>query len=337
MQQKHKIEFFSFQLNPKDEETTSFKKFAISELKAKETETDAQILNRILKYFIKSLDSDLSKNERLKKEIKLVKTAKNKYKDFKPKTNSDKHIISGVINGGFFGKDGIAIDEESELSIHRKMSILYYYYIFIYTPLDYDKGFVIIHSNSKEETITNICKPFIEKIFKGQNFKNSKTNYFTPKVFQNEFLNNSYLSHITFNKTVIDSFGSRNGVTNKLGKYKVRLVITPDSDDEINYSGLKKDKDYFGGLIFGRKDINISLNNFENSSVTLDNGSSEKTFNWNVEQDDFVPVVYLKDRILRYNADGTPDFAELDEYCIKLFENEILEEFRPDLYVTRIE
>lgn len=35
MQQKHKIEFFSFQLNPKDEETTSFKKFAISELKAK--------------------------------------------------------------------------------------------------------------------------------------------------------------------------------------------------------------------------------------------------------------------------------------------------------------
>lgn len=48
MSQKHKIEFFSFQLNPKDEETTSFKKFAISELNAKEKKQ----MNKFQKEFL---------------------------------------------------------------------------------------------------------------------------------------------------------------------------------------------------------------------------------------------------------------------------------------------
>lgn len=336
MSQKHKIEFFSFQLNPKDEETTSFKKFAISELNAKEKETDEQISKRIFNHFIKSLESDIAKNDRLKKEVKLVKTSKNKHLKSKPSYNSDKKIISGVINGGFFGKDGIATDDENELSIHRKMSILYYHYIFMYIPLDFNKGFVIIHSNSKEETITNIFKSFTERLFKGVNFNISKSNYFTPKVFQKEFLDKSYLSHITFSRSVIDSFESKSGVANELSNYDVRLIITPKGNQKIKISKLKKTREFFGKLIFGREDKNIQLNEFENSSIILNNGRSEKTFDWNVEREDFVPVVYLKDRINKYNADGTPDFEELNKFCMNLFENHIFIEFRPDLNVKRI-
>src|SRR5690606_35961516 len=124
------------------------------------------------------------KYDKLRKEVKLVENAKNKFLNLKPTYRSQKNYISGVINGGFFGKDGILTGKQTEHSINRDMSVLYYYYIFMYLPLDYKEGFIIVHSNSKEENITNIFKHFSERLFKGNNYKIGKSSYFTPKVFQ---------------------------------------------------------------------------------------------------------------------------------------------------------
>ena len=46
-------------------------------------------------------------------------------------------------------------------------------------------------------------------------------------------------------------------------------------------------------------------------------------------------LVYLKGRVDKKNADGTPDFEELKSYCNTIFTDEILPEIRPDLYVTK--
>jgi hypothetical protein len=45
--------------------------------------------------------------------------------------------------------------------------------------------------------------------------------------------------------------------------------------------------------------------------------------------------VYLNGRISKSNPDGTPDFDELAELCKNYFNDEILPELRPDLYVSR--
>ena len=338
MSLKPKIEFFTIQLKHKNDKVKTFKDFVIDELKGKEIDTNDVLYKKLFTHFMKALGSDVAKYDKLRKEIKLVNNKKNRFLDFKPSYKSEKNYISGVINGGFFGKDGILTGKETEHSINKDMSVLYYYYIFMYLPLDYKEGFIIVHSNSKEENITNIYKHFSERLFRGENYKISKANYFTPKVFQKEFLNHSYLSHLTFSQSMVDNYDSKKCVTTNVDKYNVRLIITPNTDEKIKLTDLKNLKNYFGKLIFGRTDKEIELSNFDRSSVTLKNSEdkSEKTFSWNVEKEDFVPVVYLKDRIKKFNADGTPNFKELDEYCIKLFENKVLKEFRPDLNVSKI-
>ena len=58
---------------------------------------------------------------------------------------------------------------------------------------------------------------------------------------------------------------------------------------------------------------------------------SDRSFEINSESiDDIVPVVYLDNRIKKYNDDNTPDFGELSEFCRKMFLESILPEIRPD-------
>lgn len=339
MSLKPKIEFFTVRLNPKNEEVKTFRDFVIDELKGKESDDNETIYKKLFKHFMKGLeDNQIAKSEKLRKEIKLVKSSKNRFLNSKPSFQSEKYYISGVINGGYFGKEGILTSKETDHSINRDMSVLYYYYVFMYLPLDYKEGFIIVHSNSKEENVTNIYKHFCERLFVGQNYKVSKASYFTPKVFQEEFLNHSYLSHLTFKNTIIDDYDSRKGVSDKVNKYKVNLVITPDTEDKVSFFNTESLREFFGSIYFGRKDRQIELGDFEGSSVTLQNSkdNSEKTFNWNIEKQDFIPVVYLNGRIERFNADGTPHFDELDSYCQDLFERVIHKEVRPDLYVSKI-
>lgn len=64
--------------------------------------------------------------------------------------------------------------------------------------------------------------------------------------------------------------------------------------------------------------------------------NSTKQFEWNDRDMNLVPVVYLKDRV-KILDDGTPEFIELDEFCQKLFKEDILPELRPDKNVERVD
>ena len=78
----------------------------------------------------------------------------------------------------------------------------------------------------------------------------------------------------------------------------------------------------------------MALSEFDRVSLSTTNQDTKtsKTFEWNSRDAEFVPVVYLENHV-RLEDDRTPNFAELKQYCMTLFEETIIHELRPDLEI----
>jgi hypothetical protein len=335
-----KLEFYRFKLNPKQEGFKTFKDFTIDELKGKASFDGDKIMKFLFMHFIKSLDGNYSKDDKMKKQIKLEKkNTVNKYWKNRPKYLSEGNIILGVINGGSYGRDRIIgdvnnPDEGSQLG--KSKTVLQYYFFLLYLPLDHDEGCFIIHSNGKEETITNIFRSFISHLFKTSNYNKVNIESFFPKSFQDEFKKGAIIQTIEFKDSKVDNTHTANGITDIVGKFDIKIEVTPKSKD-ISITAFDKLKSTFEEYIFGKEKTLKKLHDFDEAKVTTKNpvDNSTRTFEWNTKDENFVSVVYLDRRIAKLNDDGTPDFDELETLCKNYFKDEVLPELRPDLSVTK--
>ena len=109
-----KLEFYTLRLVSKDLEYKTFRDFAIEELYQRRPSSDAQIMNKLFDHFMNGLVTDIAKGTRIKKQLKLIKTASNKHLDNRPVVDVQKNIIYGVINGGRFGRDGMMSDSSAD-------------------------------------------------------------------------------------------------------------------------------------------------------------------------------------------------------------------------------
>ena len=117
--------------------------------------------------------------------------------------------------------------------------------------------------------------------------------------------------------------------------YDVKIEIKPkDCDVSINA------KSRMGNLLeqlgFNRqKNETERLTSFESKKMTLSSpfSKTDRTFDFDDENLNVIPVVYLEGRINNYNDDDTPEFNELNKLCQNLFQDEVLPEIRPDLFV----
>lgn len=166
-----KLEFYTLKLVSKDLDYKTFRDFAIEELYQRRPSSEAQIMNKLFDHFVNGLVTNIAKDKRIKKQLKLIKTTSNKHLANRPVVDVQKNIIYGVINGGRFGRDGLmsdsSADAEEANAFSKNKTILRYYYFLLYLPLDHDEGCLIIHSNSKEETITDMFKVYVKRLFMG--------------------------------------------------------------------------------------------------------------------------------------------------------------------------
>lgn len=335
-----KLEFYRFKLNPKNEEFKTFGDFAKEEMRVSKKASNEKIMKAIFAHFIKSLDGEYSKNDRLKKEIALIRKATvNKYLDLQPKYNSESDIISGVINGGPYGRDRILTDkdnkDESSVLTPNKTVLLYFYFL-LYTPIDHDEGCFIIHSNGSDESITRLFRNFISNIFKGNKYRKVQCESFCPKSFQDEFKKEAKILSLTFKKSFVENTPNTEGISNIMQEYDIKIEATPKNKN-ILMQQAREVKDFFDKKLFGTRNNQKQLEEFDQTKIQVENQvtSSTKIFEWNTQDNDFVPVVYLNGRVTTFNGDGTPQFSELSDLCLTYFNDEVLPELRPDLNVTR--
>lgn len=333
-----KLEFYTLKLVSKNLEYKTFRDFAIEELYQRRPCSDAQIMNKLFDHFMNGLVTDIAKDRRIKKQLKLIKTASNKHLANRPVVNVQKNIIYGVINGGRFGRDGMMSDSsanaEDANAFGKNKTILRYYYFLLYLPLDHSEGCFIIHSNSKEETITDMFKVYIERLFKGGNYKRPALNIFCPKSFQEEFQNEAIIKSLEFSNTYRDEVFTDEGMRTYQQSYDVKIEIKP-KDGDIPLTAKSKLGNLLRQLGFSRHKHNTDrLTNFDRKKMTLNSPSSktDRTFDFDDENLNVIPVVYLEERIKHYNDDDTPEFNELNQLCQNLFQNKVLPEIRPDLF-----
>ncbi|NRF37601.1 hypothetical protein [Pedobacter foliorum] len=335
-----KLEFYRFKLNHKDQEFKTFRDFAIDELRAGRNPSDEKVTKACFTHFIQSLKSDYAKDENLKKKIGLEKKRSiNKYIDKGPSFNSADSIISGVINGGPYGRERIISnndDEDDSTTLGINKAVLMYFYFFAYLPPDHNEGFFMIHSNSKDESITSIFRNYIVNLFRSTKYRKPVAESFCPKSFQDEFKNGAVLKSMTFKSTFVDTVHTTDGISNLMQEYDIRIEAIP-KNKTISGNSAKAFLSKLSTKVFGSRSNERALNEFDRTTLVLGSaiGTSQKSFEWNTKDNEFIPVVYLKNRITNENADGTPDFDELKQYCETIFKDEILPEIRPDLNATR--
>ena len=104
-----KLEFFRFSLKHKSKNAKTFRDFMLETNKCNNSDTDEVIFSKLYEYFMMKLKMDFAMNDQQKKCITLIQNPVgrtiNKYWDLRPQSQNDRCIISGVLNGGTYGKD----------------------------------------------------------------------------------------------------------------------------------------------------------------------------------------------------------------------------------------
>lgn len=339
---KSKLEFFRIPLNHKSDSDKTFKDFVKEVLLASNVINDEEAFKKLFEHFMNAPEKDFAKNDKLKKVITFIDDSSNNiHFNQKPAFNSAKCTISGVISGGRYSDDSIladVTDKKVSKKLKRENTVLKYYFIFLYLPLDYTEGFAMIHSNNSEDTITNVFRAYVAELFHKGDYKKPTVMKFCPKPFQDEFRKGAVLSSFNFKTTFLNDIVSNDPIIEESGNYDISITITPKNKtlDFANIAG--KLMNVFSKRKFSGESQTKELSQFDQTHVSVKNKmtKSTKTFEWNTKDNEFLPVVYLEDRV-KMTEDGTPDFDDLKRYCNELFKNSILPEIRPDLYASYID
>lgn len=339
---KPKLEFFRFQLNHKSDKDKTFKDFAIEVLGATKNAANRDILIELFKHFMNAPENGFAKNEQLKKVFTWIDDKNvNIHFDKKPSFNTATNIISGVLNGGRYSDDSILSDvtnKKQSRKLKRNDSVLKYYFIYIYLPVDYNEGFMMIHSNNSEDTITNIMRDYVVKLFKHDDYKKPIVSKFCPKSFQDEFRNGATISNLNFKTTILNDVPSNDPILYDMNGYDVSITITPKNKSmDFGNIGDRIVNFFSEGLFKGHEKTN-QLKDFKKVKVSTKNSktNSSNTFEWNQKDKEFTPVVYLENRV-KMTVNDTPDFVDLKRYCDELFNTQILPELRPDLQIKYVD
>ena len=338
-----KLEFFRFCLHNKDKSKT-FRDFAVECLGVNESEPDVKIFQSIFEYFMSTPETGFADNDQLKKVLTWIDDKDvNIHYDKKPTLFSDNNVFAGVITGGKYGEDGILSDLDNKAQsqvLGRKKPVLKYFYIFVYLPVNHNEGFFMVHSNSHEETITNLLRDYIATIFTKNEYKRPVISKFCPQKFQEEFKKGAVLTSFNFKTTFIDTIPSNDPIIQEIDGYDVNITITPTKNAQIPLSVVGKLMSFIGRHKFKGDNKEKDLEDFDKVRMKTRNekANSSKTFSWDSKDKEFSPVVYLQGREgIKFYSDNTPDFDSLKTFAMSLFKNEILPEIRKDLYVERLD
>lgn len=337
-----KLDFFRFSLKHKSDQVKTFRDFMVENGKCTSRQKDVTIFGALYKYFMEAPNKDFATNSSLKKVMTVIPNKKiNNHFDKRPQPHYPECTISGIVNGGPYGKERILTElanKDAAKTLSKSQPVLQYYYMFVYLPLDHSEGFIMIHSDSSEESITQFLRNYVASIFQLGDYRKPVMTVFAPKSFQEEYREGATITSFSFKKTIVDNqIENDDPLKEIVSDFDVKITVTPKRNKPaLEMAG--KVKEYFNNKIFGNLNNNYRLEEFDNCTVHTRNAdtNTSKMFEWSDRDIQLVPVVYLKERVTILD-DGTPEFEELDKYCEKLFHEDILPELRPDKYVERVD
>ena len=98
----------------------------------------------------------------------------------------------------------------------------------LYLPIDHNEGFMMIHTDSAEESISNFARNYIAKLFSIGDYQKPIMRIFAPKCFQDEYKQGAVVKSMSFQTTYVDNqIEDGSPIKDVMGDYDVKISITP--------------------------------------------------------------------------------------------------------------
>ena len=283
-----KLEFFRFSLKHRSKIAKTFRDFMLENNKCSNADTDEIIFSKLYEYFIVKLKTDFAMNNQQKKCITLIQNPVgrtiNKYWDLRPLPQNDRCIISGVLNGGTYGKERILTNILNKHEVDSLLSnhpVLQYYYIFAYFPLDSTEGFFMVHTDSAQESISNFMRKYISDLFKQGDYLKPEMVIYAPKAIQDKFREDAHITSLSFKTTMVgDRFEENDPIKDELSEYEVSIKIKPKKDRNISMVLAERLRAHFMPKLFGTQENPHTLEQFEDCRVSAKNEEMKSTKIW---------------------------------------------------------
>lgn len=241
---------------------------------------------------------------------------------------SEREIISGTIQGGAYGSPRTLSKLGNKLKreeIGNDGVILDQFYFLLHTPLDDDKGVLILQSYSSEN-IKKLFQSFLKKLFTpNKEYKVPQFNPFIPAHLREEFREKSQLAKFTFNSRVLASKLSSTSIITDADEYNINISITPVK--KPNQKDGQKIVKKLSNLPFG----NMLLGSFKHKKVVLKDPESGNEAGFEIDNDfSLRPTIYLEGKV-NIDSGNIPNFEELNTYCNNLLKEHIAPVLYPNL------
>jgi len=337
MAKNPKIEFFKIELQPINNPNLTFKDLFKRNYQSFENRDIANITRNDLmvdffRHFFHRIDTGIVVNESKRKAFK----AKNFGDDLENNSihlMSRRNIIHGIVKGGEYdtGKYLGEIDDPNlnEQRLGANKLITDDFYFLLYTPLDKNVGILVLQTYTRDN-ITDIFKPFIEKLFKTRSISNKATaSLFMPKALQERFRNNSVVKSFVYsNRFIVNAMDQQ---TIQTGDFTVKVEITSHGG-QVTLNNLPWWK-----RILGQANVNISdndrqLNTFDNQAGYLQSQVVESTLTkFELDDNDFEikPTIFLRNNI-NLEENGIPLFSELHDFVLDTLFSSVIPEIYPE-------
>lgn len=330
-----KLNIYTLQLSPKNDEMATFRDLFRCKYNADIHTSDDELFKLYFENFVNGLgDDDFRKDTKNKKVLGITNNSKDgSIFSLFSKNNS---IIDGVIEGGKYGirREYADTDNKSDKKIiNENNAVLDKYYILIYTPLNSGFGFLLIQSYT-EESIQDSLKDFIKSFYSCENeFNNIRIEPYVPHTIVEKYMKGSKISMFGFTtKTSIPS-SMRNNIQVKGQTFEVEVKIKP-LDSFLNPFSEETAQIYneIGGKIFDGR----PLNEGRGKAYVMDEKRRKAHYDIEEEIKKIRPTIYLEDEgIIIDEKTGLPNFKQIQKYCLGLLE-EIKVEFNKNQNINEL-
>jgi hypothetical protein len=276
--------------------------------------------------FISLIDNTFHTHARLKKAIGIESPMVGGAPNRTISHASQMKQISGRIKGGRFGQKRSLGDLNAPGAAHATIDsnkvVLDEFYFLIHTPIDSNKGILLIQ-NYTDDSINDIFIKFVRDLLTGIGFNKPTIDPFTPKHIRKAFTENSVIQEFRYTDDIfVTDVDTKNPVDGRQLRIQIKISV-PQGEKPKNIPILRK---LVGNLKLGinSKD-SLSLDQFRSKMGTLKSGTKISSFDLEGSTD-IQPVIDLNDKI-EFQKDGSPDWGSLSSYC-----EELLEEILPEVY-----
>lgn len=328
-----KLNVYTLKLNPKNDSFEIFRDLFKSKYALKSTISDKDIFLAYHQNFVNGIgDKEFRKDTKNKKVLGTIQ--QNTDKSILPILSKNNIYIDGVIEGGKYGIRREYADTENKEDkkiIGENNAVLDKYYILLYTPLNSQFGFLLVQSYT-EESIQDSLKDFIKNFFSCEDdFYNIIIEPYVPRKIIDKYMKESSIRMFSFTNKVGLSDTLRNNVQIKGQTFEVEIKLKP-----LDYT-LNPDEDSTVEILkeFGEKYFDdIQLKECKRKAYISD--KKNRKANYDIEQDikKIRPTIYLEDAgIIPDDITGLPDFKKIQEYCLDILNDLIIEFNKPsDIY-----